>query len=479
MFFVVATAAKLSQLHTLSLHARDFWVFEDMIRQLARGEPFLTRFAPHAPGWVQHGAIHAFWVLYLAVPLSFAVGPTLAALLFSPLAFAAAGGALGVLTRKRLGTTASLALVFGFLFSSYVAKTVMYDTHPESAYPLFVFLWMLGCGFDAEGQRPRAMLAAFGLLGGMLIRIDGILIFFPLAFACFFLTNSPAKRRILIATLLVAPLLAAFQFHAIQRFGSGAWGPAEWDGLPVSIPTGDARFLGKRWDSPWVILEVLQARVGQDSLGATVWSFFQIFVSRPFLALVIVAPWVLRRLAFWISVVPAALALNLMGELARKLMLYYSTPLLGAFWAFAGLLARRAPSTVAAWVFATTCLLSPGDLELLKPSQALSEMKAQASTLARCAESLNAPFVVTDPWIGLANRDHVYGDELPRGMIEGTSSVLVSAVLTRRDGAPGSLESRLREKGWREVDFANCARIDGSASAAGFPVLLIPFNPRY
>jgi hypothetical protein len=469
-FFVLALAAKVLQLYTLGLHAQDFWAFEDMLRQLARGAPFLTRFAPHEAGWEQHGAIHAFWVFYLFLPFVWTLGSVATALLISPVFLSLGGAALGFLLRRHLGVTPTLIFVFSFLFSSYVDKTVTYETHPESAYPLFVFLWMLGCGWASEHGRARAWLWFPALVLGMLVKIDGFLVFLPLAASGLFIRQfreSERRTPLLISAALV-PLIAAFQFYALHKFGTGQWGVSSWEGLPVAIPQGDSRFFGKRWDSPLILFQVVSSRLGEAN-------FAGFFFSRPWLGLVIVAPWVMKRAAFWVSILPAALSLCFLGELARKMMLYYSMPLLGAFWGWAGLL-TRSPKKAAGWVLISTCLLSPGDLEFPKPTASLIGIRSEAKALANCIEKLQILSVVGDPLLEFAPRALIYGDRFPRDFEPLSPHKNISAALFARppDGSNPWIET-LVQAGWKPLQSSTCSAgpLDGSILLLVHPKVLL------
>ncbi|RYZ89766.1 MAG: hypothetical protein EOP06_08870, partial [Proteobacteria bacterium] len=64
-YFFAALACKYSQLYTHQLAGADFWLLEDMLRWMAKGQPYITRFAGQDVGPVQHGAVHAFLSMYL------------------------------------------------------------------------------------------------------------------------------------------------------------------------------------------------------------------------------------------------------------------------------------------------------------------------------------------------------------------------------------------------------------------------------
>jgi hypothetical protein len=410
LFLVAGFAAKYTQLAALKLSAQDFWLFEDMLRQMLHGAPFLTRFAPQAPGFVQHGAVHAFFIWYLTVPLSWILGTTGAALAYNPLLLAGAGAMLAVITRPRWGAASAWALALAFLLSSYTGKLLMYETHPETAYPLLVFAWAWAAGWGDGKIRPIPMLLA--LLIGTQIKVDGFLVFLPLI-AVHAWKSSGRTRRAAALSFAVACLGCTFQVFAIHRFANGSWGPSSWQGLPVTIPASSSRFPGVRWDSLPHLLQFGSGLLAEHGgFFGMLLSWIHFIFSRPFASLVALAPWVLISGGFWIAILPLSLAYSLLGGLAASLMLYYAAPFLGTFWLFATRSTERARI---GWVFPLAFLIGSGGLEYFRPAPSVATLHNEFQAELACLDQVPGRGVVTSPFLGWMPRERIYSDRMPAG----------------------------------------------------------------
>src|SRR5690606_2476998 len=120
----------------------DFWLFADALESMASGHPFLTRFAPHGTGWIQHGAVHPTWVFYLFYPIAALFGGVTAALLWNPFFLTLGGVVLGLFARRVLDPFRALLLTIAYFVCQWISTALSYDTHFETAYPFFVFLLM-------------------------------------------------------------------------------------------------------------------------------------------------------------------------------------------------------------------------------------------------------------------------------------------------------------------------------------------------
>ena len=406
----VGALAKLSQANALTLGAQDFWLFVDMLRGMEAGVPFVTRFAPQAIGYVQHGAVHAFFGWYLALPLTWLAGPFAAALLFGPLMLSAATGVLALALRPAAGAQTALIAAGLFWLCSPAGKILMYDVHPEAAYPLAVFAWAWAAGWfvpmnahetesaDHPDQPPAPLSFARGVgvalltLAGMSIKEDGFLVFLPLAL---WLAIRPSRGAVVAhrrasgwITLTAVVAGTAWQFHSLHQWASGNWGPAHWQGLPVQIAAGPDLFHGIHWDSPESAGRILSAIL--DSEGgprAVAGDLARFLVSRAWLSLLFLVPWVIPRLGFWVCILPLAGTLALLGR-ASHLSLYYSAPMLGTIWIFAAdSLLRQPVRTRRAWTaywIAATLLIGSGSAEFWIPSSLAQAIRADTRQKLPC-----------------------------------------------------------------------------------------------
>ena len=144
VYFIAALLSKFSQEKSLLFAGQDFWLFVDMFKSMAKGQPYITRFTEMGLGPVQHGAVHAYLSAYVVVPIVWIFGSLNAAIIFNPLMLALSGFLLGLLA-FRISKFPAMALLFplGFWMSEWTNRVLNYEVHPESAYPLFVFAIVL------------------------------------------------------------------------------------------------------------------------------------------------------------------------------------------------------------------------------------------------------------------------------------------------------------------------------------------------
>ncbi len=215
IFFILAALAKWTQLKAGGMNAQDFWLFEDMLRHMAQGGFFLTRFAPQSVQVIQHGIVHPMLSFALLAPFAKILGATATAILFEPAVFALAALSLGRLAAKRWGEGPALWLALSFLLSTQVGRIMMYDVHPEAAYPLAVFLWAEAI----TSKKPHAWLvaAASCFLAG--IKEDAVLVLPPLVAAM--AVRPPGSRpplKLLFLSLFVAVFTAAAQMGLVHHW---------------------------------------------------------------------------------------------------------------------------------------------------------------------------------------------------------------------------------------------------------------------
>jgi hypothetical protein len=483
-FFVAATVAKISQLVSLSLNAQDFWLFEDMLRNSSRGAPFVTRFAPQATGFVQHGAVHSFGLWFALAPLARVSGALAPALLFGPVVLALAGCALARLCRPRWGAAAALVIGGAFLLSSHAGKALTYDVHPETAYPLFVFLGAWGAGLGDARVRP--LLLVLAALGGAAIHEASFLVLGPLySYAAYRGWRDGDSRRVragLIALAVVAAVSAA-HFLVIRNLGSGAWGPAEWLGQPVVRPAGPGLTGGERWESPSALSRMLEARVASHGGAAgALAAFGKFLVSRNWLSLVILAPWALASLPFWWLLLPLAAAYALASGQAALLQNYYAIPLAGGLWLAATLspFAKKRPRLALGWLAVAALLAGSGGIEWHFPTARARELSREARTLAGCLGTDTGLGLVAPPLLGSVRREQVYSDRLPRSEAEWDrlAFALFAPGLPSYgmdEGALTELERRIRsDDTWVRVRSDCGAELpDATAEIPAVPVLYL------
>jgi len=180
-----------------------------------------------------------------APELDFWIDP--ASLLFGPLAFAFAGAGLATFCRPRWGAFGALGFATAFLGSSQVGRILMYDVHPEALYPAMVFFWACAAGMGDGKLRPVLLLVAtIGLMGIKKTRSGVTSLDRDRAFTrpqASSLSHQPDPQ------CFFALAMTALQLHAVKQWSSGAWGPHQWQGSTVILPSGAELMRGRHWDS--------------------------------------------------------------------------------------------------------------------------------------------------------------------------------------------------------------------------------------
>jgi hypothetical protein len=507
-FLLIATVAKHSQLHALALNAEDFWLFEDMLAQMMRGGFFITRYAPQALGWVQHGAVHPMLSWVFALPLAYVVGPTLAAVAFGPLVFSGAGLALAAIARPRWGTAGALAIAAAFLASSQLGKVLMYDVHPEAAYPLGVLLWAWAAGWGDGKLRVPALLFATIFTAG--IKEDSFAVLLPLIAATAWVRcrpelkklwplkkparpanvialrpkksedqaeihppSSPALLQWLGACAILAIGVTAFQFAAVHQWSSGAWGPSQWQGQPVAIPRGAELMRNRHWDTPASALAILGDLIAQrGGIVGAVGSFFKFLISRPWISLLALAPWVVTRSGFWISVLPLAAIYSVLDD-PGKFINYYSAPVLGTFWLAAICYPPRKARkrSVLLWLLSLSLVLGGGGIVFYQSTQLTRQTRDEIQALAACLPA-QSHGMVTGPFIGLVPAEKIATDRVaPDRPLESVDFYLFSTSLPSYEVGPAAsqvLLTRLsKDPRWIRLGV-ECQPVGENAKSADF-----------
>lgn len=495
-FLIVATVAKHSQLHALALNAEDFWLFEDMLAQMREGGFFITRYAPQALGWVQHGAVHPMLSWTLVLPLSLITGSTLAALLFGPLVFSGAAWALASIAKPRWGAVSALAIAAAFLASSQVGRILMYDVHPEAAYPLGVLLWAWAAGWgDRKIRGPVLLLATLFTAG---IKEDSFAVMIPMIGATAWMygllrlpkralpanvialkpeTPQPSLPTHLLGWLCASAVLALavtfLQFYLVHQFSSGALGPSTWKGAPVAIPRGAELMRGHHWDSPSSAVALMGEIISQKGgFLAALLSLPKFLLSRPWLSLLLVAPWVALSWGFWISVLPLAVIYSVLDD-PGKFINYYSAPVLGAFW-LAAISSTPNPfkkTSVLLWLLSLSLVLGSSGIDFYQSTDFTRQTRDEALALASCIPAQRRG-MVTGPFISLVPAEKIYTDRVPPGeVLESLDFYLFSTQIPSFEVGPAAsnvLFTRLsKNPKWVRIG-KNCQPVGESEKSAAF-----------
>jgi len=410
IFLVLAFFGKLSQLFCLRLHAQDFWLFVDIlehlkIEHLKKGGVFLTHFAPQAVGLVQHGSVHPMLSWGLLAPFVWVFGALPTALFFGPVMLTLAGIFLALLTRKNWGELGSLLFMIAFFASTQVGRVLMYEVHPEAAYPCFVLLWLWSMGWDGGKDGPARVRwgwLVFSIVVGMGIKEDAFLVFGPLiVWGVVFSSKGMhgMQKRAAILSLGLATSVFLFQMKAVEAWTHRVWGPQIWEGYPVVVDASAGLFPGVHWGGFQDVGKIIRSVVSQNSSLGVSWvgwgvvqKIAQFWVSRPWWSLLILAPWVLLRLEFWWFLLPLACVTSLL-EGPRFLWNYYSAPFLGSFWFCAALVPRGAwfqksfPFFGRAWVLGSALLLGSQGITWEWPTNEVWKTREEVRLLLNCLDS--------------------------------------------------------------------------------------------
>jgi hypothetical protein len=413
-FFGFSLLEKYTQFWSLSLHGQDFWLFVDILEQMKQGAFFLTRFAPHEIGYVQHGAVHPMFSWGLLLPLSFLIGSAHAALVHNPLVLSLAGLMVALLTRKSWEAWGSILWTCAFLGSTQVGKVLLYEVHPESAYPFFMLLWFWSVGLDGTHRiRYWALILSTALCMG--VKEDSFLVLGPwLAWGLFVLAGQ--QRRAVLYSLVIATACFGFQLYAVRNWASGHWGPHEWNGSPVLYQVSLGFFKGLHWSSLSNVKDILLQFVS-DQGGGVGWakSLFHFLLSRPWLSLLVLAPWVLFQFRFWWVSLPLIAAYSVL-EGPRLLWNYYSAPFLGLFWFSAAAPDRERSGLFRVWpvwAFLASCLLGSGSIDLFFPSQKVTAIKKEVKELLPCLGEAHHGLVASH-LLSLVPLEKVWTERVPK-----------------------------------------------------------------
>ncbi|RYZ82872.1 MAG: DUF2079 domain-containing protein, partial [Proteobacteria bacterium] len=356
-YFFAALACKYSQLYTHQLAGADFWLLEDMLRWMAKGQPYVTRFAGQDVGPIQHGAVHAFLSMYLLVPFVWLFGSEFTALAMNPLALAAGGFAIG-LAANRLTDSRILALVctVAFLASAWTGRILMYDCHPEAFYPLLIVGAFVTLRNEFLSSRVRwiFMVGAVTLLAGM--KQDAIFITFVIWLNAVLIGKLRPKAAVVsFATLMVVSLLMT---GIIRQFRFGEFGV---DHVLIGAQTfdvitpvaGSVALKGYQLNRVADLSGLANAFFAEHG-GALNMAFdtLSYLVKPPFLMIALIAPWIwVSGVSAWILLVPLGLIYGLVGGFIAGLPIYHSAPVLGLM--FVAVIAdwQRHPERTKRWRF--------------------------------------------------------------------------------------------------------------------------------
>lgn len=339
VYFATTFLSKYSQEKSLLFAGQDFWLFVDMFRSMAKGEPYITRFTEMGLGPVQHGAVHAYLTAYIAVPLVWLFGSLNTAIIFNPLMLALSGLVLGFLT-FRMSRSPAMALLFpiGFWMSEWTNRLLNYEVHPESAYPLFVFAVVL-ISFEERYLRNIYWWIGFFLLwvGLVGIKQDGLAIAGLVLIWLFYRKNLNLKEFVFFGSTIFAT--AIFVALIIKNFKSGQIGLhhisiGSADNVGVKIPTLGSGVLGGQSITGIQSIKTILDYFCLKNGGISSWllSSMKYFFKDPFLSFTAIAPWIWLGWAGWILVFPMALLFALVGDHAAGLQEHYSAPLIGLIW---------------------------------------------------------------------------------------------------------------------------------------------------
>ncbi|OFY99588.1 MAG: hypothetical protein A2070_04280 [Bdellovibrionales bacterium GWC1_52_8] len=455
-FSAIGAFQKFLQWYSLTLNAQDFWLFEDMLRSLVKGVPFLTHFAPQTTGLMQHGAVHPFWSLYGFLPLTWLFGSTLTALLLAPLALAFAAVVLANLAKPLWGPLGAWIVAFCFLSSTQVGRILGYDVHPEVVYPFSVLLTCWGLGVADGKLRHWAWMA--GILLGFGTKVDAPFILFPvLLWFAASVWQKRAKTQLFssVAAILLGSAISTVLFLSIRRFSTGEWGVQEFSGMAVQLPSAMPYLRAVDLDITSVLRKI---------------AFF--LVSRPWLSLLIFAPWVSLKARFWFWVLPIAAVLATLGGQPATLVNYYSASLLGGFWLAVALMPGKR-----SWLLFSVLALGSGAPFFTVPSSAAQDLRSHTQALLKCLPSSNAKGIVSPALIGVLRtpfgetgfEETILSEKFPpptHSMWKSINYLLLTPTISRWEMNPeqvrGMIEKMTSEPSvngpsWQEVS-ENCTR---------------------
>jgi len=415
---------------------------------------------------VQHGAVHPYLSIFAAVPAVWVFGPTLTALAFNPFFLALAGFILGHLVFRVLRSPGlALLLPVCFWMSEWISRTLLYEMHPEAAYPAFAFAAAFCVLKAAETGREKyiwfilSLLSFFALTGvkqdGMLLA--GLMWLWLSVRRCWSLALALSSGAVIAGTAVAMALI-------VQGFRSGSLGAISFaisDSLsaPVAIPEQTTGVLGGRaitgLSSIFSILSYFVESAG-GSWGL-VKQVGRYFVANPFLSFALVAPWIWMGLAAWLLVFPMAVLFAIVGPTVGGLQNYYSAPLVALFWlavleAFTWVPAGTWRSRAAIWLAAATAFLGANGPKIYFPNAHVSQLLYDADKISSEMRGLG---VVSSRLVTAVPKEKIWSERL---VLSGAPSLeppeFVKWVLLPKE--LGSYEiSRETAAAWREWALAS------------------------
>ncbi len=482
IFLFIFCFAKWSQLRANELHSQDFWLFVDLIEQGARGGLNLTRFAPQSAGWTQHGAVHAFLPMILLVPLAWWIPAKWIALYLNPFALVGASVLIFLLAKKIWRPSMAILLMVSFLLSSYVGKVLMFETHPESLYPLLLLGWAWAIRLTGPFATSRTILppwrkvaiylAVFLLLT---LKEDVLLVFFPFVLLAV-LSLRKEQQEAALGSLVIGLFAYAIQLFALNQWARGNWGPELWDNFAVYLPpAAGAQGADQSWASISKIMELIQQLWEKSGgLAQVPLALLKFLLSRPFLTLLVCVPWIGIRFSFWLCVLPLSF-LYCLNPGPAHLWNYYSAPFLSVFWLSAILagqsLSVKARNRAAVWTLMATCVFGAGGPTWYLPSAKVTETATALNSHWACLEKSQKMTEAPRGFVGAGliaslsdqQRQFLLYDRAPDdGALKNISFALFDPQMERFENSRESLQNLYRKLSasseWAELD-ATCKTV--------------------
>jgi hypothetical protein len=278
--------------------------------------------------------------------------------------------------------------------------------------------------------------------------------------------------RWLVACAALALAVTAAQFYSVYQWSHGAWGPHEWLSSAVTVPRGAELMRGHRWDTPLSALSLLGEIIGQKGgIIGLIASFVRFLLSRPWLSLLIIAPWVATRAGFWISALPLVGIYSVLDEPA-KFINYYSAPILGAFWLAVVLYPpRKMPKSRAlVWTVSLSWVLGSGGLVFYQSNPFTRQLKQDVRALAGCLLPQERG-MVTGPFISLVPSERIATDRVPSGgTLDAVDYYLFSTQIPSYEVGPAASQALLAQLSndpkWVRVKADCQPAVEGENSAA-------------
>jgi uncharacterized membrane protein len=416
-YTIIALAAKFSQLATLYYSAQDFWLFDDMLRFMSVGQPYVTRFTGHGHGPVQHGTIHSFLTLWLDLPFVYIFGATVTNTAFNAIALGLAGWVLGHVTFARLKSPAlAIVLPAAFYMSEWTSRVLMYESHPEALYPLLIFLVALPQLTQLNSSKKTlAAVAAWAMLMG--IKQDAIFAGGVIWLWLVLSGELKVRHAALIAVVCAIPFVA--QAWLIHGFKAG-WGPHEiligGVKVPVTIPQGGTSLLGGHVLSGLSDVPVIFNFLAESSGGAGEYlkRILLYQLRSPFIGVWLAAPWILLRRYYWILVMPLALLFAIFGGQLMGLQIYYpatvwATFLIAVIATFGVQKADRFHRAKIIWLFCFTAFYGANGPKYFHPSESAAALERDALAAVATVKGLGT---TPSPLLGVLPRDQVWSERL-------------------------------------------------------------------